>query len=168
MTVGLTSPEVGYNRFIDNRLWRMEVRTALGITTTGVDDYSMTHVPGGYFESCFNSNGLMNANSMSKQCTQQAICTAADGMLSSSFVGSCFYVTDMAKGMLTEDSDGSSHCDKAVGGFQLIFAGHGIIGLAYIILLMVGMRGQQQWALSSKPLNSSRDGPPGQAKPAWG
>jgi hypothetical protein len=125
------------NRFALNQQWRFEVRQDFGVETSSPEDYSPTLVPGG--SSCIPLT--VSGVGTDSTCLKQAIATGADGMAASSFVGSCQYVSSLAEAVVP----GDGLCTDTLNGFVLMFVAHGLIGLAFSILLCVGLRAQQDW-----------------------
>mmetsp|Transcript_47578 Transcript_47578/g.110950 ORF Transcript_47578/g.110950 Transcript_47578/m.110950 type:complete len:490 (+) Transcript_47578:92-1561(+) len=136
----LRDPNQAFANFVKNREYRHEVRVSLGIDDQY--DYSRTAVPNS--AGCFDLSQL-ERNFARVECQVAYLASAADGLLAASYVGSCWYMTEMASELL------NTHCEDTLDGFISLFVAHGIIGMAYIMLLAAGLRGSAYWTSKREP-----------------
>jgi len=70
-------------------------------------------------------------------CHQQHLLAASAGMMAASYVANCQYLKELTVSL------NNDVCFNMVGGFTAVFVGHGLIGLMYIMVLVVGIRGKR-------------------------
>merc|ERR1711907_728586 len=73
-------------------------------------------------------------------CHQQQIIAAASGMVGASYVANCQYL----KGLTIKLNN--DVCYNMVAGFTGVFVAHGLIGVMYIVVLVVGIKGLRAFA----------------------
>merc|ERR1712110_446165 len=135
-TFNLTNAVRSQSDFAANRAWRRQVYDDLDIALANESEFSPMPISD---QNCFQTQQQLD-----KECVQEVIGTASDGMTSVSYVLSCQYLDSLALEVV------SNHCDDTVRGFLALFFANGIIGVAYIILLAVGLRAQQDWSAKSQ------------------
>jgi hypothetical protein len=75
-------------------------------------------------------------------CIQKAILTSADVLWGASYVASCNFLTSMATDVTAKEGS----CNKLTDGFIYLFAGLGLIGALYFIVIAIGIRGGTVWS----------------------
>merc|ERR1712232_248740 len=114
---GLTDASASSSsRFNSNRQWRYTVRQDLKVPTSSPSEYSATEVPDGRYCTDFS------ASSLNQTCAQQAIASGADGLMATSYVASCHYVSSLALELVAEPY----LCMDALRSFKLVFVAQGL------------------------------------------
>jgi hypothetical protein len=98
--------------------------------------------PNDYSSSCITNCTSTNlAVPATAECYEKAILSSGDVLMGLSYIASCSYVTDLAKNATAP----SSSCDKLGDGFIFQFGSQGSIGILYLFVIFVGVKGYHVW-----------------------
>jgi len=125
--------------------------------TAVASQYSGCAIPDGN-NTAVNSDCLTSCTSTdvsspsTQECYEKAILSATDVLLGTSYVASCYYLTDLA---YAATASGSS-CSIMSNGFIYQFGANGAIGVLYFAVIGIGIAGFDFWNGSNNKENSER------------
>jgi len=79
----------------------------------------------------------------SESCYQKAIIASADAMWGNTYIASCNYLTELSYSAV---QSGTGSCYDLSNGFVYLFCAHGLIGVMYMFVVLVGIRGSKAWS----------------------